>query len=74
MRYSQTFESSSAFFRVRSSNFRLSVLFQWFLTALSVRPGRLLAISVYLLPVFCCTRSSHRLWVTSKLERVLGRM
>ena len=32
---------------------RLSVLFQWFLTALSVRPGRVLAMLAHLLPCSC---------------------
>jgi hypothetical protein len=42
---------------------RLSVEFQWFLTALSVRPGRSFAMTAHLLPCAACalimTASSH---------------
>eukprot|EP01043_Picozoa_sp_COSAG02_P012210 COSAG02_NODE_468_length_21758_cov_41.206796_20_plen_81_part_00 len=60
---------------------RLTVLFQWFLMMLSVRPGRSLAISAHLLPSFsrasCRMRSScvgqwpHYCLATELLE--LGR-
>jgi hypothetical protein len=40
---------------------RLMVEFQWFLIALSVRPGRALAISAQRLP-FDCMRVWFRVW------------
>ena len=43
-----------------SSTLRLSVLFQWFLMALSVRPTKVLAISAQRLPNWWCAMMSLR--------------
>ena len=43
-----------------SSTLRLSVLFQWFLMALSVRPTKVLAISAHLFPNARCAMISAR--------------
>ena len=54
MRWSQDMPASRKWFcRLPSSYLRLRVLFQWFFTALSVRPARLFAISAHLFPVHC---------------------
>lgn len=48
--------SRSGLARALPSTLRFRVLFQWFFTALSVRPGSDLAISAHLLPILCVVR------------------
>ena len=50
--------SSSGLFRALPSTLRFRVLFQWFFTALSVRPGSDFAISAHLLPILCAMQAT----------------